>query len=61
MKSIMKDIGTGLYAGLAVILNLIPTHISEILLFLSLVLGVTLLIMRIYSRYLYIKKQKREK
>ncbi len=60
MKSIMKDIGTDLYAGLAVILNLIPTHISEILLFLSLVLGVTLLIMRIYSRYLYIKKQKRE-
>ncbi len=58
MNSIIKDIATGLYAGTMVILKL-SLQINELLMFMSLLLGVILLIMRIYSRYLYIKKQRK--
>lgn len=58
MNSIIKDIATGLYAGLMVILKL-SLQINELLMFMSLLLGVILLLMRIYSSYLYIKKQRK--
>ena len=58
MNSIIKDIATGLYAGFMVILQ-ISVQINELLMFLSLLLGVILLLMRIYSHYLYIKKQRK--
>ncbi len=56
----IKDIGAFVYLGLVSMLNIIPNGINELILMISLLIGIALLLVRIYSHHLdiVIKRKK---